>query len=207
MIGLLAMAAVLVQPGRIELQGRNIRARDVEVSSHGGDAIIAQIPPDRSSVILSNQALVRLLARANLTVQTGTPAAEYVFVVSANPVRGEQCWNARRLIPEGRAIDQDDVTASPCTTSLEALHGLRTERGQTIAMSAVPAGASLGRLLLSRRKAVSAGEAVTLVSRIGPVTIERDVVALQNGEAGRRIFVRDRERRIFAADLSSGLAP
>lgn len=39
--------------------------------------------------------------------------------------------------------------------------------------------------------AVKTGDRLTLISRAGPVTVERSVTALQPGRGGRRLFVRD----------------
>lgn len=51
--------------------------------------------------------------------------------------------------------------------------------------------------------AVRYGEPLTLRSRIGPVTVEREVVALQDGMAGHRVFVRDREGHVSSLQLAS----
>jgi hypothetical protein len=44
---------------------------------------------------------------------------------------------------------------------------------------------------------------MTLVSRAGPVTIERPVTALQSGSVGRRVFVRDSRGHVFAAPVAT----
>lgn len=48
------------------------------------------------------------------------------------------------------------------------------------------------------------GDQMTLVSRNGPVTIERSVTALQPGAAGGRVFVRDGAGHVFALPIEKG---
>lgn len=54
---------------------------------------------------------------------------------------------------------------------------------------------------------VARGAALVLRSRVGPVTIEREVTAMQPGCTGRRVFVRDAGGAVFAARVGeSGAA-
>lgn len=49
--------------------------------------------------------------------------------------------------------------------------------------------------------AVQTGDELTLISRAGPVTVERSVTALQPGRSGRRLFVRDRAGHVSSIDF------
>lgn len=50
---------------------------------------------------------------------------------------------------------------------------------------------------------VRAGDALTVSVRVGPVVVERDVRALQDGWAGRRVFVRTSEGSVLTAQVTS----
>lgn len=49
---------------------------------------------------------------------------------------------------------------------------------------------------------VKRGDELTLVSTVGPVRIQRRVIAAQPGRSGRRIFVRDEDGQILSIPLS-----
>ncbi|HEX4695805.1 hypothetical protein [Sphingomonas sp.] len=52
------------------------------------------------------------------------------------------------------------------------------------------------------KPAIARGEAMTFAVRVGPVTVERPVAAMQPGRVGRRVFVRDTAGNVFSARLS-----
>jgi flagella basal body P-ring formation protein FlgA len=81
---------------------------------------------------------------------------------------------------------------------------LRLDRAGGIvrAEADLEAGAYLGRIALPAPPAVTPGEALTLVSTVGPVTIRRSVVALQPAKAGERLFVRDEEGQVTSVALA-----
>jgi flagella basal body P-ring formation protein FlgA len=51
--------------------------------------------------------------------------------------------------------------------------------------------------------AVDKGDKLTMVSTSGPVRVTREVVALQAGRAGGRLFVRDNEGNVTSAPLAA----
>lgn len=51
------------------------------------------------------------------------------------------------------------------------------------------------------KPAVASGDAMTLAVRVGPVTVERPVTAMQPGHVGKRVFVRDTAGHVFSAPL------
>jgi len=85
-----------------------------------------------------------------------------------------------------------DLTPVPCRSKAPhpPLRYDSATRGP-IAASVLPAGTYLGRLMPLPGKQVAAGEPLVLRSSIGPVTIERNVTAMQPGSSGKRLFVRD----------------
>jgi flagella basal body P-ring formation protein FlgA len=70
------------------------------------------------------------------------------------------------------------------------------------ASAPLPAGTRLGRLALSAAPDIDKGDELTLRSTVGPVSVERQVVALQPGRSGGRVFVRDAEGQVMSAPLS-----
>lgn len=56
--------------------------------------------------------------------------------------------------------------------------------------------------------AIAPGQTVTIRASIGPVVVERDVVALQSARAGQNLFVRSADGQVFtvAAPRSSEAA-
>lgn len=50
------------------------------------------------------------------------------------------------------------------------------------------------------------GTVLTLVSSVGPVSVERTVTTLQGARPGRRVFVRDGDGNVFASRLAADSA-
>jgi hypothetical protein len=50
---------------------------------------------------------------------------------------------------------------------------------------------------------IARGSSLTLVSRVGPVTITREVTAMQPGRPGGRMFVRDPEGAVFSVRIDA----
>ena len=64
------------------------------------------------------------------------------------------------------------------------------------------AGTYLGRISAPPGVAVDKGAKLTLVATAGPVRVSREVVALQAGRPGGRLFVRDAEGNVTSAPLA-----
>lgn len=109
------------------------------------------------------------------------------------------CFAAARDLPVGSVLTVDDVTATPCMVSTRRapLRYDRVARAPVVA-TAIPAGTYLGRLAPLVAIRIDKDQRLTLRSSSGPVVIEREVVAVQPGSAGARIFVRDASGQVFS---------
>jgi flagella basal body P-ring formation protein FlgA len=113
------------------------------------------------------------------------------------------CVELARPLAAGAALSNRDVVAVACDDKAEAA-SLRFDRLDRVvrANSDLPAGSYLGRVSLLPAVAVDKGDKLTLVSTAGPVRVTREVVALQAGRAGGRVFVRDSEGNVTSAPLA-----
>ena len=68
----------------------------------------------------------------------------------------------------------------------------------------MPAGTFLGRIRAPSDRAIEAGSQLVFRTSEGPVTVERQVTALQPARAGRRVFTRTEEGRVLVSTLAEG---
>jgi hypothetical protein len=126
-------------------------------------------------------------------------APGFLVALAAASFGDPQCFATAHEVPAGARLSSDDVAAVPCQprgrrAALRYDSAARTP----IAVSVLPAGTYLGRLMPLPDRQVAAGEPLLLRSSAGPVTIEREVTAMQPARPGARLFVRDPDGRIFA---------
>ena len=92
----------------------------------------------------------------------------------------------------------------PCEAApIRGLVSFDRRSGVARALSALPAGTPLGRLSVAEAPAVGAGDKLTLVSTVGPVRIQRAVVALQPGRNGGRVFVKAADGEVLSAPVAA----
>ncbi|WP_444854797.1 flagella basal body P-ring formation protein FlgA [Sphingosinicella sp.] len=204
--------ATLRPADALALHDRRVRLGDVaqvsgtERASEFESRVIAMLPAARRSVTLQRAALADLIRRAvpGLAVRGGPDALvirrDRQLLQSADA----GCFVLTSPVASGAMLRSSDLTATPCTGRGDDGALVRVDRaaGALRAAQSLPGGAYLGRLTLPSPPDVERGQALTVVSAVGPVRIERQVIALQNGRDGRRAFVRDAEGQIFAAPLS-----
>lgn len=215
---LLALGAAgnvdITAASEVEVAGREIRLADVAaISGIDGAAraglesrVIAMLPRGRDTVTLSRAAVASLVRRS---IPGFNPVAgsedTYITIrtagnTAAAPADGS-CVALSRPLLEGESLSSADVTPALCGRGAPA--HLRFDRAGSVvrAVGNLAAGTPLGRLALPEAAAIDRGDMLTLVSTVGPVRIERKVVAVQPGRAGGRVFVRDEEGQILAAPL------
>ncbi|MBO9714791.1 flagella basal body P-ring formation protein FlgA [Sphingomonas sp.] len=119
------------------------------------------------------------------------------LVMGLAPVPG--CFIAAHDVAEGETLSGEALVPAACRKA-EGRAPVRYDRGSAAAVAtrALRQGDYLGRVALPVEGGVRKGEALTLRSSAGPVTIERQVVALQAGRPGGRLFVRDGSGQVFA---------
>lgn len=207
-----AMAAaslMLTDGSSVVLADRLVRIGDVARSDEAiAGVIIARLPASGRGVSLSRRAIAVLIRRAvpGAVVSGDDRPGDIALAMAPLPKNGTgavDCHVARRAIRAGEMVTADLIERGACD-GVPAMLRFDAGRQEVRARRAIAAGAPLGRLRLPQAPAVRTGDALTLVVREGPVTIERKVTAMQAGAGGRALFVRSGAGQVFAAPLSSG---
>ena len=164
---------------------------------------IARLPIGRDRLSLSRRAVAVLVHRADpaLDVDAGADGTITFRLVRNKTADAGPCLVTSAPLAAGTAVSRDKVAKGACAPVSAGLR-FDTARHVLVARRDLPAGSPLGRLVAAPAEAVARGDAMTLVSRAGPVTIERPVTALQPGREGGRVFVRDSAGHIFAAPIA-----
>ncbi|WP_066807583.1 flagella basal body P-ring formation protein FlgA [Sphingomonas asaccharolytica] len=164
---------------------------------------IARLPVGRDRLSLSRRAIATLVRRAvpGMVVEGGDARIVTFRYVRRAEVGAGGCQVTSAAIAAGTAITRDKIAAGPCTAAAAIRYG--AARGYLVARRDLPAGSPLGHLVVPPPATVAKGDSMTLVSRAGPVTVERPVIALQSGSVGRRVFVRDSRGHVFAAPVAT----
>lgn len=112
------------------------------------------------------------------------------------------CFAAGHALPAAAPLTAEDLVPIACDSTKPAAR-VRYDRGSRgpRLTKAVAAGAYIGRLSVEPGSRVAKGDRLTLRSSAGPVVIEREVTALQQGRSGQRIFVQDANGAVFAVRL------
>ncbi|HZF44360.1 MAG TPA: flagella basal body P-ring formation protein FlgA [Sphingomonadaceae bacterium] len=200
----------------IDLGGRDVRLADVArltgftPAGHPALAsrIIASIPPSRTQLSMTRDALAGLVRRnvPGLGSRLLPAAGSVTFRAPAQPraanVATGVCASTAQAVAKGAALTMADVVVVPCEAAVSA--PVRFDRSALAlrASAHLPAGTRLGRLALPAAPDIDKGDELTLRSTVGPVSVERQVVALQSGRSGGRVFVRDAEGQVVSAPLS-----
>jgi flagella basal body P-ring formation protein FlgA len=113
------------------------------------------------------------------------------------------CLELAKPVSAGAALSVSGVVAVACDDE-KAEATLRFDRVDRVVRvdRDLPAGTYLGRVSLPAAVVVDKGDKLTLVSTAGPVRVSREVVALQAGRAGGKVFVRDAEGNVTSAPLA-----
>jgi flagella basal body P-ring formation protein FlgA len=211
----LAPVATIHSGTTLELASRDVRVGDVADLSRLDPAlrrrlatrVVARVPSGRSRMTVSRAALARLVQRAVPSLQVeGSETPIEVRVALAPLGRAPvPCFALLRAVRADEPLTMEDVGQVACGGDKAAAPVRYQRRGSVArAAAALPEGSYLGRVALPAEKGVDRGEALTLASRVGPVTVERSVVSLQPGRPGRRLFVRDEEGHVIAAAVADG---
>lgn len=164
---------------------------------------IAHLPVGRDRLSLSRRAIAVLARRAipGIAMGQGDDRVVTFKLVRTEQAKAGPCLVTSVRLAAGTAIARDKVAQGPCGGMAADLR-YDAARGMLVARRDLPAGRALGNLVAAAPETVARGDTMTLVSRAGPVTVERPVTALQSGRAGRRVFVRDSAGHVFAAPLA-----
>ena len=203
--------ATLTSAPTVALDAARIRIADV-VASHRlprsewdrlAPMVIARLPDNAPTLALSRTAVAALVARRAPAMQLarGTGAQTIQFMIrvreSQNPTLGCRVLAVPR--GAGESVVAADLRPALCTDNAPASLRLNREDHRLVAVNALREGTYLGRVSPPLAFAVRRGDGLRLVSRIGPVAVERSVTALQPALPGGKIFVRDPDGQVFAA--------
>lgn len=131
-----------------------------------------------------------MLTALVILAMSGGALSETACVATAREVRADEPIAADAIEPVNCRADQRPAR-------LRFDHQSRSvTAGETL-----PAGTYLGRLLVSKERAVPKGAKVTLRAMSGPAIVERQVTTLQPARSGQRVFVRDEAGNVFAVPL------
>lgn len=198
---------VLADHGEIVLSRPTVTLADVaQAAGLGrlGAVEIARVPVGSDRLSLSRRAIAALVRRAlpGIAVESGDARiVTFRYVRRADASLGA-CQVTSAALAAGTVITRDKIAAGPCAAATPALR-YDAARGYVVARRDLSAGSPLGHLVTPPPAAVARGDVMTLVSRAGPVTVERPVTALQSGSVGRRVFVRDSRGHVFAAPVAT----
>lgn len=218
MISALAIATLigggsctLVEAARIDApDGRltlaDVIAADCPALAQTGDLVVAALPRGTNTVLVSRVALVSLVRRRApglaiaLPVNGSKDEVELRRTEQRDLGAGPSCFELTHAVAPQAALTGRDVTMTPCTTARTPLALAYDNRHAIVrAAEASDAGHYLGPLVDLPADLIEQGEALQLRVAAGPVTIARDIVAVQSAHTGETLFVRDADGHIFSA--------
>jgi hypothetical protein len=170
------------------------------------DMRLLTAPAGRRTLILTREAQERLLRRRLPAVRLApraSGAVRLVFAPRGLRKAGGACFELREPLAAGAWVSVEQVSAVPCNDARVAAP-LAYDRVARVPRTrlALAAGSYLGAIELPPTLPQPRGAALTLRTRVGPVTIYRDAILEQPGWAGRPAFVRLSDGNIIAAPLA-----
>lgn len=190
-------------PRDVALPDRSIRAGDLATVPGHERAVVGTLPSGSDSVVVSPEAARRLIANR-------LPGARFALrhsgdlrlTAPAAARRARSCFRTVADVRPGEVLRAELVEAAECGSGPVA-PGLAYDRARQapVARDGIPAGAYLGAVRPVADDGVAAGSRMAFVTGEGPVLIEREVVALQPGRTGGRIFARTADGEVIAAPV------
>jgi flagella basal body P-ring formation protein FlgA len=214
-LGVLAFAAAIGQsqgamPTVSAAEGI-VLARQIASESPSGDTVILKLPQGVAEIEL-NETKQRELLRAAFPGGSFTLRQQGAVRIlrradnQAARMAGT-CFVARTDIAEGTTIEEEDLAPAECRREGPGRWLGHEAASRTIyARRGMAAGTYLGAVRVGRSAAARAGAELVFRTSEGPVTVERQVVALQPGQPGRDIFVRTDEGTVLVSRLEEEAA-
>ncbi len=222
-IAAMLIGCALTQAPAIALETPLLRVRDVvsldclsEARRRRVEDLAIALIEANDARVLSRQALANLVRRRapELHAVTFSGAREEMVRIEgpriddARPGEAAQgsCFAAAAPIAEGAAIAAADLERAPCLAPVRTSVRYDRLNGIMRATRDIARGDALGPLPPAPVAIAERGEAMSLVTRMGPVMIERSVETVQPSRGGS-VFVRDRDGHVFAAPLAEARTP
>ena len=210
MLGALAFAAAIGQaqgavPTVSAAEG-TVLARQIASESPSGETVIIKLPQGVAEIELNETKRRELLRAAfpggSFTLrQQGTIRVQRMADERAARATGT-CFVARIDKAAGATLEEADLAPDACRREGPGdWLGYDAASHSVYARRNIASGTYLGAVRVGRPAATRAGAELVFRTSEGPVAIERQVVALQPGRPGRRIFVRTDEGTVLVSTL------
>jgi len=205
---LLAAAAVpgiasLTPVGVVTVASRDIRlgavVRAPGLTPAERRRVVARMPAGAASVTLPRRAVAALVHHNIARLRPAAGPGNIVFRLAPVAHVSAICFRLRQKVARGGVVGPEMAAPAPCSGQPSAM--LRFADGALHATADLFPGDYLGAVHLTGRPAVQKGDALQIVSTVGPIRVVRAVTAMQDGRNGRRIFVRDEDGQVFAAPM------
>lgn len=189
-----------------------VRASQIAAVPARRDTVIATLPEGAGEVAMSEATRLELIRNrypgTRYRLRHGGPVRIVREAASVVADAGAGCAAARTSVEAGAYFAAGDLAAVPCQRETAGgWLGYDVAARSFFARRPIPAGAYLGRVSASPLPTATEGTALLYRTGEGPVAVEREVIALQSGRAGRPVFVRTQDGKVLSATLAGAEEP
>jgi hypothetical protein len=189
----------------ISAAGGQLRASQIAVVPTDHDAVIATMPEGAAEVAMSEATRLGLIRNrfpgARYRLRHDGPVRIVREVAAADATA--ECAAARASVAVGAYLAAEDLRSVPCQREATGgWLGYDVAARSYFARRPIPVGTYLGRIAAGASPSAAAGAGLVYRTSEGPVTVEREVVAVQSARAGRPVFVRTEEGKVLSATLA-----
>lgn len=169
---------------------------------------VARVPQGRSDISVTGAEIIARV-RAHMPVLAGLALpARLAIHYAPDPAVHDQtshnamCLQARSDIAPGAVLQSEDFAEKACSgPTMNRAFRFDPGRRAVVASQTIPAGAFITRYRDYGRTAAYAGQSLSLISTVGPVTVSREVSALQSASADDRLFVRTADGEVLSVQF------
>ena len=202
---LAASAALLAPPSEVQLRDDHVRAGDLADAGELGETIIARLPRNAGEVEFDRDQAANLLSRA-FPGRRFNLSFESRIVLKAgirDKVPSGECFAAADDFSVGEVLDRERLEPVACSDQgVDRGLGYDKRLGAPVARRSIANGAYLGAMRPAGADQLAPGRKLVFRTGEGPVMIEREVVTLQNGRSGERVFARTADGEVIAARVN-----
>lgn len=191
----------------VRLKTRSIHIRDLAEGGDFGDLVVAQIPANEASTLLTSSEQQRLI-RNRLPGQQLKLKYRSSLLLTVDAIRRSDpkpsriCYQTKAPVSAKGFValaDLEEVACDP-RRSLSRLAFDRVAKAPYTPVN-LPPRSYVGPLWAPLTKPIAVGAALTLRTTSGPVMIEQAAKALQPGRLGQKIFVQTADKKVFSEKL------
>lgn len=182
----------------------DLSALPPDLRARAGALVVARFRPGQRQMAiqpgrLSEKARVLMPVLASRLPAAGSPiVVTRQTAVSAAPAQA--CLAAARSLAVGETPSLDDFQTAPCgPAALRTAFRYDAGLGAVRLTRALKPGETVVSPPASTFAGVRAGQALTLVVRVGPVQVQRQVLAARSSGRGKPVFVYGEDRKVFSA--------